>query len=574
MAILTFEKIRWKNFLSTGNSFTEIELNKFPNTLIIGNNGAGKSTLLDALTFSLFGKSFRNINKSNLINSVNGKDCVVEIEFNTHGKKYKVIRGIKPTVFEVYCDNKLLNQDSATKDYQDNLEKFILRMNYKSFTQIVILGSASFTPFMQLSAADRRLVIEDLLDIQIFSVMNSIAKQKLADNKSKLEKNRIESLGKSETCDHIKRTIESLKQNDDQKLKELEHERVRYEKAIKKINEEIQGLDDQRNEILQQTTSYKNLKSRQTKLISLKSQIETNHKKQSCELSFFEKHDNCPTCKQAIDETFKSNKVDSLTNKIVDLNDGISKIVSEIDSCVLQIEEIENKLETINKLSNQISQNKYKSNQFSEEVIKLQKEMDFLSKSNSLLENNENDLLKIQNEIATLEKEKESLLNEKLYIETSVNLLKDGGIKTKIIKQYLPTINKLINKYLTQMNFSVNFNIDENFKETIKSRYRDEFAYQNFSEGEKIRIDLALLFTWREISKLRSSVSTNLLIFDEIFDGSLDDSGTDEFLKIMWSLIGDSNVFVISHKHDQMTDKFKRTIKFSKKKNFSVLSTP
>lgn len=552
--------------------FSEIKLNEHPNTLIIGHNGSGKSTLLDALTFVLFGKAFRKVNKSGLVNSINNKDCRVEIEFTSNNKDYKIIRGMKPNIFEVYCDGILLNQDSVSKDYQDNLESFILRMNYKSFTQIVILGSASFTPFMQLSASDRRTVIEDLLDIQIFTVMNNITKQRLVDNKAKIEKNKIESLGKTDTRNHIMKVVDGLRKNDEQRVKDIKEEIERNEKVIQSIDRQISKLNKEYRTILDSTQEYKNLKTRYTKLISLKSQIETNHSRHSNDLEFYTDNDNCPTCKQSIDAGFKSTEIEKLTGKLSELSGGINKIVSEIDSCLSQIEIIDNKMKDAEEIRNQISEKEIKRNHISSNITKFQENIKTISNSNELLESNLSDLKKIEQDIEKIEKEKKQLLDEKLVIDTALTLLKDGGIKTKIIKQYIPIINKLINKNLSNMNFMVNFNIDEQFNETIKSRYRDDFAYQNFSEGEKTRIDLALLFTWREIAKMKNSVTTNLLILDEIFDGSLDETGTDDFVKIMWSLIKDSNVFVISHKQDQMVDKFKKVYTFKKKKNFSVIS--
>jgi len=552
--------------------FSEIKLNEHPNTLIIGHNGSGKSTLLDALTFVLFGKAFRKVNKSGLVNSINNKDCRVEIEFTSNNKDYKIIRGMKPNIFEVYCDGILLNQDSVSKDYQDNLESFILRMNYKSFTQIVILGSASFTPFMQLSASDRRTVIEDLLDIQIFTVMNNITKQRLVDNKAKIEKNKIESLGKTDTRNHIMKVVDGLRKNDEQRVKDLKEEIERNEKIIQSIDRQISKLNKEYRTILDSTQEYKNLKTRYTKLISLKSQIETNHSRHSNDLEFYTDNDNCPTCKQSIEAGFKSTEIEKLTGKLSELSGGINKIVSEIDSCLSQIEIIDNKMKDAEEIRNQISEKEIKRNHISSNITKFQENIKTISNSNELLESNLSDLKKIEQDIEKIEKEKKQLLDEKLVIDTALTLLKDGGIKTKIIKQYIPIINKLINKNLSNMNFMVNFNIDEQFNETIKSRYRDDFAYQNFSEGEKTRIDLALLFTWREIAKMKNSVTTNLLILDEIFDGSLDETGTDDFVKIMWSLIKDSNVFVISHKQDQMVDKFKKVYTFKKKKNFSVIS--
>lgn len=569
--MILFKSIKWKNFLSTGNVFTEVKLNDTSNTLIVGENGAGKSTILDALTFALFGKAFRKINKPLLINSVNAKDCVVELEFDVNGKKYKVVRGIKPNIFEIYCNDVLLNQDSASKDYQEHLEKFILKMNYKSFTQIVILGSASFTPFMQLSAADRRAVIEDLLDIQIFSVMNIIAKQKLQVNKELFEKNRISLIGKEEKRLYVEKTIASLKQNNEEKKSNRLAQLLDLDKAVTDLQSIIDEKEAERDSLLEKAVGVDSFKSRHTKLIKLHSQIDTNLKRTKKELSFYCDNDDCPTCRQPIAAEFKATEIAANEKKIDEYQDGLSALNDQIEKTIKSISEIEQLISKANSLREEISSNKSRVSSLRLQLEEVRKELEQLNDTDSILASSITELALVNSDIDVLTQEKKDLLSERQYIDTAINLLKDGGIKTKIIRQYLPVINKLINKYLAKMGFFVNFNINEQFEETIKSRYRDEFSYQNFSEGEKTRIDLALLFTWRAIAKMRNSVNTNLLILDEVLDGSLDNNGTDEFLKIMWDLLQDTNTFVISHKTDTMVDRFQKVLRFQKQKNFSRL---
>jgi len=569
--MIVFETIRYKNLLSTGNAFTEINLNDTPNALIIGENGAGKSTILDALTFSLFGKPFRKINKPNLVNSINKKDCVVEIEFQANNKKYKVIRGIKPNIFEIWCDDVCLNQDSASKDYQDHLEKFILKMNYKSFTQIVILGSASFTPFMQLSPADRRAVIEDLLDIQIFSVMNNIVKVKLSENKERLERNRISLHGKEEKRDVITRTIDSLKKNSEEALNKLILEKDDYHYEIEEKQRELYALEkdisdwEAKKKILIAT----DLRKLHSECVKLQAKMTTKLTRELTEIQFYCDNDACPTCKQSLDETFKQSKIDESKNKTKELNSAIDKVKEKIS-------DVENRIEKLNEVETQLAELKNKKTNILSTIKSYERIIrEFDEKINNVsdatLKEAEKEYQEVLNEIEILTKEKQSLIDDRQYIETATMLLKDGGIKSKIIKQYLPVINQKINKYLLQMGFFCNFQLNENFEETIKSRYRDDFSYESFSEGEKFRIDLAILLAWRAVAKLKNSVNTNILIFDEIFDSSLDINGTDEFLKIMWSLVADTNVFVISHKQDQLIEKFKKVYRFGKKRNYSVV---
>lgn len=570
--MITFENIKWRNLLSTGNAFTEMELDKNQNVLIIGGNGAGKSTILDALCFVLFGKAFRKISKPNLVNSINEKACEVEIQFSTNGKSYRVVRGIKPSKFEIYCEDTLLNQDSASKDYQQHLEKFILKMNYKSFTQIVILGSASFTPFMQLSPADRRIVIEDLLDIQIFSTMNVVAKQKMQTVKERLEKNRLEIVGKEEKKVYVEKTVEKLKDNNEEKLKSLRSSISEKVVELEQIETHIVSKEKESDDLLEEAQKQTKHKEKHTKLVSLASKIDTNLKRAKEHHDFFCVNSSCPTCRQSIDEKFKSEELTNSESKIIELEKGLDDIQIQIDNNISILNNLDKTISKINSIKNELTGLRSRRSSMISLINDMEDQIETLQSSDKMIITNEQELSRVTSELKNLEVERFELLDERKYIDVAINLLKDGGIKTKIIKQYLPIINKQINKYLAQMGFFVNFNINEQFEETIKSRFRDEFSYHNFSEGEKTRIDLALLLTWRSIAKMRNSVSTNLLVLDEIFDGSLDVNGTDEFLKIMWNMLGDTNTFVISHKQDQMIDRFQKVYRFEKVKNFSRLS--
>jgi DNA repair exonuclease SbcCD ATPase subunit len=563
--------INLKNFLSTGNSFTTINLNSNKTTLIIGRNGSGKSTILDALAFSLFGKAFRNINKGNLVNSVNNKDCVVEIQFKTNNKEYRVVRGIKPNIFEIYCDGILLNQSSATKDYQDYLETNVLKMSFKSFIQIVILGSASFTPFMQLSPADRRLVIEDLLDIQIFTVMNNIVKSKIQKIKENLVATSIELTNKTQNKDFIERAIDSLKESDKENLTGLENKKKTYLDNIASVESNILKLEEKRNTLHKKISSLNDLKSKHKKLLVYKAKIETNRDQTEDKIHFLCNEESCPTCKQQIQEEFRKKELETYKSKKKEYDNGIVSISDQIAQIEKEISSMEAISREIDQLNSDLSSHTTKLASFHSIINGINEEMKKVGQSNKLLASSIEDLYKITGEIEKLEKEKDSLLNEQILADTAQLLLKDGGIKTKIIKQYVPIINKSINKFLTQMDFFVNFNIDENFNESIKSRFRDEFSYHSFSEGEKFRIDLALLLTWRHIARMRNSVNCNLLLLDEIFDGSLDSNGIDEFLKIMSDIDKGTNVFVISHKTEAMIDKFDKIIKFDKSRNFSSI---
>lgn len=569
--MIVFETVRWKNFLSTGNVWTEISLNTNKTSLIVGANGHGKSTILDALTFVLFGKPFRKVNKPMLVNSVNGKDCVVETTFKAYGKDYKVIRGIKPNIFEIWVDGNMINQDSASRDYQEYLEKFIMKMNMKSFCQIVILGSASFTPFMQLSPADRRTIIEDLLDIQIFSVMNTLVKQRFQDNKEQLDATRLMLKAAEDKKAYIEKTLDSLRKTNEDRLVELKTKKDELLQQKKDIVAKAKLLVAEKEKLEKETSDLSDLRLRYQEYVRTIALWDTELVRFKNEQKFFDEHDDCPTCKQAIDQSIRDKQKESLQGRILSLNDMINSRQQHQTDLIAEINEKETKVERIQTIAGQLRIDKQKMQDIIEKIDDITSHMDKIKNSDKLVIDNEEELLKTEETIKTLKEQTQSLLAEKQMIDTATNLLKDGGIKTKIIKQYVPIINKYVNKYLDKMGFFVNFNIDESFSEVIKSRYRDEFSYASFSEGEKTRIDLALMFTWRTIAKMKNSVNTNLLILDEILDGSLDANGTDEFLKIIQSLTDDTNTFIISHKSDTISDKFDKIYHFQKIKNFSRL---
>jgi DNA repair exonuclease SbcCD ATPase subunit len=566
--MIVFRYVRWKNLLSTGNYFTEIKLDNNQNTLVVGENGSGKSTMLDALCFGLFGKAFRNINKPSLLNSINGKDCVIEIEFDTNNKSYKVVRGIKPNVFEIYQNGELLNQDAAARDYQEILEKTILKLNYKSFTQIVILGSASFVPFMQLSASDRRAIIEDLLDIQIFSTMNGILREKLSGNKDSTTSKKYDIDLSQQKFELQEKYIKDLKQNNDDKVNEYDEEVRSNQGVIQTLHDETANLITEvatHQASVEEKTSVENKLKTITKL---ESQIESTVSKYRKDISFFQHNDDCPTCRQTIAVGFKETEIANLSTKAAECEHGLSKLEKKLLAEQNKLNSINEVQKKIQALQIKIATNNTSITETNKYIVKLQKQIEELKQSKVVSEKEQQELKELKDSLSLLQEELKELIQEKTYYEVASGLLKDTGIKTKIIKQYLPIINKLVNKYLASLDFFVNFNLDESFKETIKSRHRDEFTYNNFSEGEKQRIDMALMLTWRAVAKLKNSSNTNLLILDEVFDSSLDTTGTEELMKILHMLDG-VNLFVISHKGDILQDKFSNVIKFAKEKNFS-----
>ncbi len=565
--MITFTKVRWKNFLSTGNTFTEIFLDKNPSTLIIGENGAGKSTILDALCFGLFNKPFRQISKSQLINSINSRDAVVEVEFETQNKQVKVVRGIKPNTFEIYVNDIMINQSANVKDYQKHLETQILKFNYRSFTQVVILGSSTFVPFMQLNTKARREVVEDILDIKIFSLMNFVLKTKVREiNTNITEGNYASELTKSK-IEIQEKYIEDSKNNRDNILSEKTNLISTNEEEIFANKKKETELQQSTNSFLEAMKGEEVVTTKRDKLKDIQFSIKDKHNRSTNLITFFEENDDCPTCEQHIDEEFKRKSIDEKLLEVRELETGLNKLSDEMNKVNKKVKDFRNLATAIQK--NQVEIGKYRSTITQLEKFNSTLETEIKQiKDKEIAEEDVKKLDKLQEKLYSLDSTSKKLKEELFYYDVAKNLLQDTGIKTKIVKQYLPIMNKLINTYLSSMDFFVNFNIDENFSETIKSRYRDDFTYANFSEGEKMRIDLALLFTWRAIAKMKNSTNTNLLILDEIFDSSLDTDGTDAFLKILGTF-DKENVFVISHKQDMLFDKFRNTIKFEKSRNFS-----
>ena len=567
--MILFKKIRWKNFLSTGNLWTEVQFNKSPNTLVIGANGAGKSTMIDALTFALFGKPFRNINKPDLVNSINLHDCLVEVEFDIGTREYKVVRGMTPDVFEIYQDGYLLDQVGNARDYQRILEKNILRFNYKAFTQIVILSAAAFTPFMQLTAFDRRMIIEDLLDIQIFTAMNNILKNRMTSNKMTFTTTKVNYDAVKTKIDlHSKYVAEARKSTGeaiDAKLAIV----VESEAEVKKLEGDVELIQRHVRQLHDRITDQGEVRAKLDTYHTYETQIENNKAKARKTHKFFHDNDTCPTCEQEIDGGFKERQITTQNNKITQFETALGQLLSKQDELNIRLNEIQKVAREIGNHTNEIIRINAKKTQILSYIRATQTEIEDLRKKPVISE----DMLKVSEDLVRdLEKfaaEGNVLKEERRYQDVIATLLKDSGIKAKIIKQYLPIINKLVNKYLTAMDFFVNFEINEEFEETIKSRHRDTFKYGNFSEGEKLRIDLALLFAWRAVAKIKNSMNTNLLILDEVFDSSMDMTGTEEFLKLIQSFGPEINIFVISHKSDINIDKFKDILRFEKINNFS-----
>ena len=569
--MINFKYVRWKNFLSTGNQFIEIQLDRNPTTLIIGENGAGKSTILDALCFGLFGKPFRTISKNQLVNSVNNSSTSVEVEFTIGTRHYKVIRNIKPNKFEIYQNDKLMSLEANVRDYQKILEQQILKLNYRSFTQVVILGSSTFVPFMQLRSTHRREVVEEILDIQIFSTMNVLLKQKMKSVVEELREIEYQYDIISEKISLQENYIDDIQKNKDDIIKEKESSFNTNKYHIKEKTEEIESLEGDSKLLADDLIGEEQNKEKRSKLkdisVTLNDKFDRNRKM----IFFLKDNDDCPTCKQHIDETFKSETIKEKNEQQKELSKGLTKLHEQLERLDTYVDTHKAARKFIRENDIEIAKLKSSVAELEKFNAKLQQEINILT-SGTVSEDDTKKLDRYKRDEIKIERQKSDLKDEKSYLDAIKVILQDTGIKTKIIKQYLPVMNNLINKYLTSMEFYVNFTLNENFEETIKSRNRDEFTYSSFSEGEKMRIDLSLLFTWRAIAKMKNSANTNLLILDEIFDSSLDGTGTDEFLKIL-NTLGDENVFVISHKQDVLADKFKSTIKFEKVKNFSHVVT-
>ena len=568
--MIIFKTVRWKNFLSTGNQFTEIQLDRSPTTLIIGENGAGKSTILDALCFGLFNKPFRNIAKKQLVNSVNNGSSVVEVEFSIGTKEVKVVRGIKPNSFEVYVNGNMINQDANARDYQKHLEQQIMGLNYRSFTQVVILGSSTFVPFMQLPTKARREVVEDILDIKIFSLMNFLLKNK---TKELNEETRNVEYNFDLTREKVKlqeKFIKEVVNNKSEIIAENQQKVHDNQFTINARKEDILALEQDKNELSYNAEEQARLEDKIQKLSKTEAALQNKRSNHERQIQFFQTNDECPTCEQSITESTKQTQTERRNEKVRELERAIGELEELENGEKSKLDVIISNLESIRKHDVEIAKIRASIKEMELFNEKLKKDIETYA-SGQISEEDKEKLAKLKGQIELIEEQKSKLTEDKFYIDVARNLLQDTGIKTKIIKQYLPIMNKLVNTYLSSMDFFVNFNIDENFNETIKSRFRDEFSYASFSEGEKMRIDLALLFTWRAIAKMKNSTNTNLLILDEIFDSSLDGTGTDDFLKIL-NTFHDQNVFVISHKQDMLFDKFRSVVKFEKVKNFSRIS--
>ena len=569
--MIIFRKVSFRNFLSTGNTSTEIELDKHNTTLIIGDNGSGKSTVLDALCFGLFGKAFRNIKKDQLVNSVNERGCLVEVYFSIGSKKYRIIRGIKPTRFEIYVNDRMLNQDASSRDYQKHLETNILKLNYRSFTQVVMLGSSSFVPFMQLTPKNRRDVVEEILDIKIFSIMNTILKTRIKLLKDE-QKNIAHQYEMTETQINMsQRHIEKSKENSKEKKKALEQKIAQNEIEMNTLTTQINMLqakiDEWNDHVLPR---QQKLQDDVYELNKIKDKLDMKSSKAKEEITFFEENDNCPTCEQHIDEDFKQKAIEERTDKMITSACTTTKLKEELASMDNRVQKFKQHEKTNRNHEVEVAKNTASSNSINTFNKQLMQQIDNFNKADAELAEEKTKLKTYQSQIMTIKKRKEKLTEDNNYLMIARQLLQDSGIKTKIIKRYLPVMNKLINSYLSALEFPAQFNLDEEFNETIKSRYRDVFSYDNFSEGEKMRIDLALLFTWRQIAKMKNSTNTNLLVLDEIFDSSLDYNGMDEFLKIL-NTLSNENVFIISHKSDLNVDKFDSIIRFEKQNNFSKM---
>ncbi len=568
--MIHFQAIQYKNLLSSGNAFTRIQLDHCQNTILVGRNGYGKSTILDALCFALFGRPFRKITKPNLVNSINQKNCVVEITFQIGPHQYLVRRGLKPALFEIYCDTLLVNQNAESRDYQEYLESHILKFNYKSFTQIVILGTASFTPFMQLSQSDRRVIIEELLDIRIFSSMNGVVKERIAARQVLLSENRL-------TLDN---TTDKIATQESYLAKQHVNISMLTEKAegdiahnmteLTRLHDLLAVSQATKDRLRDSLVPLGNPLERSQTISTLKGQLDQTYQKHLKETAFLETHDHCPTCQQGIDVEFKTTKLRTLTEKVSQCQAGLLTLQVKVEGAQVlmdQMASIQSQIQLEDQTMIRLLTSAREVEKFTQV---LRDRLTHMHETHQSGLGDRSLLRSLQQELVTVTADRKTLLDDHAYDEAAMALFKDTGLKTKIIHQYLPIINTLVNKYLASMDFFVQFYLDDTFKETIKSRFRDEFTYDSFSEGEKNKIDMALLLTWREVARLKNSVHTNLLILDEIFDSSLDTVGTDELMRILQSLQA-VNLLVISHRGDALQDKFQRVIRFTKQQNFSRL---
>jgi len=567
---IKFNKIRWKNLLSTGNEFTEIQLDKSQTTLIIGENGAGKSTFLEALTYSLFGKPFRKINKPQLVNSMTRKNLVVEVEFSIGPNLYKIIRGLKPNIFEIYLNGELIDQSAESKDYQDVLEKHVLKVNYKSFCQVVVLGSASYVPFMSLPTGQRREIIEDLLDLEVFTIMNTLLKDKIYFNNEDIRSAETEKRIINEKIKLVKKHSAEREESDraviEDRRQAIESTQDQINDANTKRTSLIAEISDIVLSIGDDQTAINSIK----KMNRIKNELELKVETLKKDTEFFHDNTTCPTCTQEIDASFRESHVHEIRNKIDNINESLPKLLDKINEAQYIIDQAIKNRNIVNELKVKISTLDGQIRTYKDYIQRTQREID--SMENRTRTSNSEDIESLEQQVIDIELKLTSLTEHSSILSLTGLMLKDGGIKSKLVKQYIPVINKFINKYLSALDFFVNFELDENFQETIKSRFRDDFSYESFSEGEKMRLNLAILFAWRAIAKLRNSINTNILVLDEVFDSSLDTNGTDEFMKMLDGLTSDTNTFIISHKQDTLIDKFESVLRFTKVKNFSKLS--
>ena len=569
--MILFKTVRWKNFLSTGNAFTEVKLDSSASTLIVGSNGAGKSTMLDAICFALFNKPFRKITKGQLVNAVNEKDTLVEIEFSIGSREYLVRRGIKPNLFEIYLNGTMLNQEASVQDQQKTLEQSVLKLNYKSFTQVVVLGSSTFVPFMQLTPPNRREVIEDLLDIRIFSTMNTLLKDRVKSLKDSIRDHEYKLDMTKERVEMQQRFIADLKEQSAANNAQRQGEITSLRDEIVKVQEMVDADMKLCAELQGQVTQYATVDEELGKLRVFESKFKDKKKTFQRDLKFFKKNDTCPTCKQSITEEFRTSKEATITDSISELEKASVDLQAKIDDITTSVTAKQNLLESIQNLQQEIASNNREVRWKQDAIGKIEESIEKTNGGGANLKREQAKLKEIARDGIEVEKNLSLKKKDRDNHDVITNMLRDTGVKAGIIKRYLPIMNQLINRYLKELDFYVSFELNENFEETIKSRFRDEFSYASFSEGEKMRIDLALLFTWRTIAKMKNSANTNLLILDEIFDSSLDVSGTDDFMKILRAFSEDSNVFVISHKPDAMQDRFESVLVVEKKQNFSTI---